>query len=193
MELRWGEVTDGLQIALIPETNAGAVHCWIRNALPKTISYNSYMLGDPDCVSIEVRNGDEWRRLERAKSAMRSCKGIGPSEQTFCKLDPWQSIKEEVPMLNFTRFTPTPINENSFTLQMRKEFPHPSMLKATLLVDLGDFEWPENALKGPLEIRISQRLFGPGHNKEITVQSLPTRLDGAVLQRFIEVLREPTK
>src|SRR5271170_3621086 len=69
-ELQWGEPVAGLEMAAITEPTAGVIHCWIRNAESREITYNNYTLGEWEYVGIEVRDSHgAWTPLEAVSSS----------------------------------------------------------------------------------------------------------------------------
>jgi hypothetical protein len=179
-KLRWGEPVAGLQMAAMVEVPAGAVHCWIRNADNHTVTYNSYNLGDWSYVGIEVQDTRGiWTRLDRKPDSMRIYQGVGPTEHDIVSLAPLHVI-------------PTCHSERS---NVAGAVPAPANLGATLVLDLGDFKWPENILQQTkIEIRCVQGLAGPGMSNGVDgsyspmfgIRSSTLQLDGATMRSFLD-------
>lgn len=181
-ELHWGAEVAGLQMAAQADLPAGVIHCWIRNAENHTVTYNSYNLGNWGYVGIEMQDiRGTWRRLDRKPDSMRLYQGVGPTERDIASLAPLHVI-------------PPCYSERSGLVGAAPAAAH---LGATLVLDLGDFQWSENILQlTKIEIRGVQSLAGPGmpngvdgsYSPMFDIRSPTLRLDGAVLRTLLEKL-----
>ena len=90
-DVRWGEVTNGLQMGIVVEPSFGVVQCWLRNGETNEVAYNSWSLGYWECIGLELRDGTNWLRLARSP-ALRGYEGIGPSIGKVIRLKPGEVI-----------------------------------------------------------------------------------------------------
>jgi serine/threonine protein kinase len=178
-----GEVVAGLQITAKAEFPAGVIHYWIRNAEDHEITYNRYGLGNWECIGLEVQDPTgSWTQLNRDPSGERATEGLGPNQRGIEKLPAHQVIKNNYPEIALGAL-------GSLRLE---NLPVPTNLKATAMVDLGDFQWPESILQqSSIAVRIVQSM--PGTSDEDfsdlasdAIRSPPIQLDGGTMRNFLE-------
>lgn len=164
-ELKWGEPVGELQMSGFLEKDALAVHCWIRNAGTKAITYNDYCLGY--CASVVVMDKNGTRGLTRGPE-MRPLLSAGPSPYDNKQLGPsgfiprgrgysenYSSVRNGKWLLN------TNAPESSAGQGGNQEVLRPPSMwhdqGATIVVDLLDFQWPDDLLtNADLTLTITQ-------------------------------------
>jgi hypothetical protein len=191
--LHWGDPVAGLQMAVVPDLPAGAVHCWIRNAENHAVSFDQYYL-QWEYNGIEVQDPTgSWTNLARTHLEMRIYEGVGTDGRWVEELPPHQVITNKGPD-GFQERGPLFVPRST-------GFPAPAKLGATLVLDLGDFQWPEQVLRqAVIEVRVMQDLRVPGMEAKdpepgtsltpTVVHSPVIQLDGAKMRSFLEGYRQ---
>ncbi len=205
-DVRWGEVTNGLQMGIVVEPSFGVVQCWLRNGETNEVAYNSWSLGYWECIGLELRDGTNWLRLARSP-ALRGYEGIGPSIGKVIRLKPGEVIVSQSIWFSFAerRYGPwvTNATETHRNLRPTPAAQVPASRGATFFVDLLDFTWPPAALHQPKrEIRVCHYFapcqesgsFAPGDasyargSAGFTVYSPVFILDGTAVESLLDQL-----
>ncbi|MGD1084480.1 MAG: hypothetical protein ABSA47_06980 [Verrucomicrobiota bacterium] len=194
--VRWGEMTNGLQMGISVEPTFGAVHCWLRNGETNEIAYSNYLLSDWESIGLEIREGANWVGLSRAPARWRGYEGIGPSIGEICRLQPHEVILPPPAGRNGSffaqrRFGEWVTNKAGGGHLSNPTPPVASSRGATFFVDLLDFDWPDKVLHpGACEMRISHS-FAVSNSDDssfFAVYSPVFSLDGAVVKGLLDQL-----
>jgi hypothetical protein len=206
--VRWGEITNGLQMGIVVEPAFGVVHCWLRNGETNEIAYNNWNLAFWENIGLEAREGTNWVRLARDPATLRPREGIGPSIGEIVRLQPGEVIADRRP--NYPAYAGRRfgdwVTETNGVQHRRLSTPSPPVpasRKPTFFVDLLDFEWPTNVLhQQACEIRVCHSFapcqmsgsFVPADGRYargsgfFTVCSPVFILDGTAMQSLLDQL-----
>lgn len=165
---KWGDISQGLQMATYADVDGALIYVWIRNAMSRTVKYNTYYLGYFDYVHLEIKQAGYWQRLKRRPDPIRFYAGAGPDESDDRLLESMQLISTAAKGLVIERFRSIETREHldpqmaakGFTVAAyayRDDLSRPFLPNTTYMVDLADFAWPAEFLKGEkLTLRVVQ-------------------------------------
>jgi len=92
-EYNWGEAVGGFQMATSVDESNSAIHCWIRNGLTNTITYNDFDFGYGENVGLQIRQGTEWLSVGfEIFPGDLAARGARPTDEKVRWLQPRQII-----------------------------------------------------------------------------------------------------